>query len=113
MAGVWATRRAAGQAARTLGAGEWPIFRHVVFPSALPMIFTGARIALAAAFSTVVAAELMARQGRAGLDDLLGQPEPEERRDHHRHRHAGHLGMALGWLMLALDRRLVHWRGLG
>ncbi|HEX3500784.1 MAG TPA: ABC transporter permease subunit [Stellaceae bacterium] len=52
MAGVWSTKLQRVQAARSLGAGEWQVFRHVIFPSALPLVFTGARIALAAAFST-------------------------------------------------------------
>ena len=43
MAGVSTTKLQRIQAARSLGAGEWQIFRHVVFPSALPLIFTGAR----------------------------------------------------------------------
>ncbi len=36
------------------------MFRHVILPSALPIVFTGLQIALAAAFSTVVSAELLA-----------------------------------------------------
>ncbi|MEJ1975190.1 MAG: hypothetical protein WDN49_03135 [Acetobacteraceae bacterium] len=45
-------------------------------PAALPTIFTGLRIALAAAFSTVVAAEFDGGQQRDRLDDLLRQPIP-------------------------------------
>ena len=113
MAGVWATRPQRVLAARTLGAGEWAIFRHVVFPSALPMILTGARIALAAAFSTVVAAELMA--AKDGLGWMIFSASRNLRNDVIIIGIVtlGILGMALGWLMLALDRRLVHWRGVG
>lgn len=113
MAGVWATRPQRVLAARTLGAGEWAIFRHVVLPSALPMILTGARIALAAAFSTVVAAELMA--AKDGLGWMIFSASRNLRNDVIIIGIVtlGTLGMALGWLMLALDRRLVHWRGVG
>lgn len=112
MAGVWATKLQRMQAARSLGAGEWQIFRHVVFPSALPLVFTGARIALAAAFSTVVAAELMAATD--GLGWMVFSASRFLRND------ViivgilvlGLLGMALGKLLLSVDRRIVHWRGV-
>jgi taurine transport system permease protein len=112
MAGVWATKLQRIQAARSLGAGEWQIFRHVVFPSALPLVFTGARIALAAAFSTVVAAELMAATD--GLGWMVFSASRFLRND------ViivgilvlGVLGMALGRLLLSADRKIVHWRGV-
>ena len=112
MAGVWATKPQRIQVARSLGAGDWSIFRHVVFPSALPMVLTGARIALAGAFSTVVAAELMAATN--GLGWMIFSASRNLRNDIIIIGIVilGLLGMALGWLMLALDRRLVHWRGL-
>ena len=47
-------------AARALGATRVQLLRYVVFPSALPDIFTGIRIALGAGWSTLVAAELVA-----------------------------------------------------
>jgi taurine transport system permease protein len=112
MAGVWNTKLLRIQSARSLGAGEWQIFRHVVFPSALPLILTGARIALAAAFSTVVAAELMAATD--GLGWMVFSASQFLRND------ViivgiiilGLMGMALNQLMLLLDRSLVHWRGV-
>ena len=98
--------------ARSLGAGEWQIFGYVVFPSALPLILTGARIALAGAFSTVVAAELMAATN--GLGWMIFSASRNLRNDVIIIGiiSLGLLGMALGWAMLALDRRLVHWRGV-
>src|SRR5215469_4005797 len=45
MAGVWNAKLQRIQSAQSLGASKWRIFRHIIFPSALPMIFTGARIA--------------------------------------------------------------------
>lgn len=112
MAGVWATKLQRIQAARSLGAGEWQIFRHVVFPSALPLVFTGARIALAAAFSTVVAAELMAATD--GLGWMVFSASRFLRNDIIivGILVLGVLGMALGRLLLSVDRRIVHWRGV-
>ncbi|MCQ8874894.1 ABC transporter permease subunit [Mesorhizobium sp. LMG17149] len=47
-------------AARSLGATQQQVVRHVILPSALPSILTGLRIALGAGWSTLVAAELVA-----------------------------------------------------
>jgi taurine transport system permease protein len=112
MAGVWTTKLQRIQAARSLGAGEWQIFRHVVFPSALPLTFTGARIALAAAFSTVVAAELMAATD--GLGWMIFSASRFLRNDIIiiGILVLGVLGMALSKLLLRLDGAIVHWRGV-
>ncbi len=65
-------------AALALGASRWIVFRSVLLPSSLPMIFTGARIALAFAWASIIAAELaigikIAGQGRsvAGIGQLM------------------------------------------
>lgn len=46
--------------ARSLGASGWQIFAYVVFPSCLPDLFTGLRTAIGVAYSTLVAAEMVA-----------------------------------------------------
>ena len=67
MAGVSTTKLQRIQAARSLGAGKWRISSsRGLFRQALPLSFTGARIALAAAFSTVVAAGSMAATNGLG-----------------------------------------------
>jgi taurine transport system permease protein len=112
MAGVRSTKTQKIQAARSLGASERQIFRYVIFPSALPMVFTGARIALAAAFSTVVAAELMAATD--GLGWMVFSASRFLRND------VivvgilvlGILGILLNKLILGLDAAVVHWRGV-
>ena len=65
-------------AAHALGASRWLVFRAVYVPSALPMIFTGARIALAFSWASIIAAELaigikVAGAGRsvAGVGQLM------------------------------------------
>lgn len=57
------------QAARTLGAGNAAILLEVVVPAGLPLLFTGARIALGNAWMTMVAAELLA--AREGLGYIM------------------------------------------
>lgn len=56
-------------AAATMGATRFQIFRTVAVPAATPFIFTGLRIALAAAWTTLVAAEMIAAP--SGLGFLL------------------------------------------
>lgn len=99
------------QAAQSLGASRGQIFRHVLLPAALPMISTGLRIALAAAFSTVVASELMA--GSDGLGWMIFSASQFLRNDVILLGIIllGILGMGLNGFLLRLDRSLIHWRG--
>ena len=99
------------QAAQALGATRRQVLRHVVLPSAAPMILTGLQIALAAAFSTVVSAELMAATDGLGWMVISAS---------HFLRNdviilcillLGLMGVTLAWGLRLLDRRLVHWRG--
>ncbi|WP_426959521.1 ABC transporter permease [Muricoccus radiodurans] len=110
-AGVRGVKLQRIQAARAMGASRGQVFRHVVLPSAAPMILTGMQIALAAAFSTVVSAELMAATDGLGWMVISAS---------HFLRNdviilcillLGLLGVALAWLLRLIDRRLVHWRG--
>jgi ABC-type nitrate/sulfonate/bicarbonate transport system permease component len=52
------------RAARCLGANDYQVFTKVTFPSAIPFILTGMRVALGFSFMGIVAAELIgAREG--------------------------------------------------
>lgn len=52
--------------ARTLGANQRFIFYHVIFPAAIPEIFTGIRTAIGVTFSTLVSAEMVASTSGLG-----------------------------------------------
>ncbi len=112
MAGVRSVQQQKLQVARSLGANEWQVFRFVILPSALPLIFTGARIALAVAFSTVVAAELMAATD--GLGWMVFSASHFLRNDVIMMAIIllGLLGMLLNRVVLALDGAVIHWRGV-
>lgn len=56
------------RAAWCLGASRWQIFRHIVFPGALPAIFTGLTLGIGISWVSVVAAEMIA--GQYGLGYL-------------------------------------------
>ncbi len=110
-AGVRGVKRQRIQVALALGADRWAVFRYVILPSAAPMILTGLQIALAAAFSTVVSAELLASTD--GLGWMVISASTFLRND------IiilcilvlGGLGVGLAALLRTVDRRLVHWRG--
>ena len=54
------------QAASSLGASKFQIFTHIIFPSALPEIFTGIRTGLGFTYTTLVAAEMVAATSGLG-----------------------------------------------
>jgi taurine transport system permease protein len=47
------------EAARSLGVTRWMLAREVLFPGALPLVFTGLRLSLQACWTTLVAGELI------------------------------------------------------
>jgi ABC-type nitrate/sulfonate/bicarbonate transport system permease component len=51
---------------KNYGASSWTMFRRVIFPGALPMIFAGLKIALAVAFIILVASEFVATKTGIG-----------------------------------------------
>ena len=54
------------RAARMLGAGEITILLKVVFPSALPSVFTGLRLGVGVAWTAVIVAEMIAVKSGLG-----------------------------------------------
>jgi NitT/TauT family transport system permease protein len=58
--GVKAVKEIWVRAARTMGADERRLFRHVIVPGAAPYILTGLRLALAQAWRILVAVEMLA-----------------------------------------------------
>lgn len=108
--GVLDVDRTLIDAARVLGARDRTIFLKVVIPASAPFILVGMRIGLGAAWSTLVAAELIAAQQGLGF----------------RMQHAetyydldtifvglitiGVLGLVMDRLLLLAERRLTGWQ---
>jgi taurine transport system permease protein len=96
-------------ALRTLGASQYQVVRYGVFPSVLPEIMTGIRVAVLFAFTTVVAAETI--NGMPGIGGMV--------RDAQRFNQTdvvimgiiviGIAGIVLDLIVQLLDRLLVPW----
>jgi ABC-type nitrate/sulfonate/bicarbonate transport system permease component len=71
--GARATPRILVWSARNMGASEAQIFRRVVLPGALPLIFAGMRVSLALSFIVMFATEMI--NARSGLGYLIRQAE--------------------------------------
>ncbi|MGX6601489.1 ABC transporter permease [Micromonosporaceae bacterium Da 78-11] len=99
------------EAARALGAGRLAVIRDVVLPNALPEIFTGVRLAVGIAYSSVVAAETI--NGVPGIGGMV--------RDAQRYSQTdvvvlglfaiGLSGLLIDALLRTAENRLIPWRG--
>jgi len=69
LAGTLATSELRLRAAASLGAGPFATLTTIIVPSAIPYIFTGARIAMGNSFLTIIVAEIVAAQ--EGLGALI------------------------------------------
>jgi taurine transport system permease protein len=98
-------------ALHTLGASRLQVIRYGVFPSVLPEVITGIRVAVGFAFTTVVAAETI--NGMPGIGGMV--------RDAQRFNQTdvvilgilviGLCGLLLDATIQLVDRLLVPWRG--
>lgn len=97
-------------AARVLGANDFIIFTRVVIPASLPFIFVGMRVALGAAWATVVASELIAAQFGLGRMMQSASQFLDTPRIVVGIIMIGALGFAMDRLLLLLERRLTNWQ---
>lgn len=71
--GIRSVSRASIERAQTLGASNWYIIRHVVYPAAMPSIFTGLFMACCFSLTSLVTAERLGVQGGLGYRISWGQ----------------------------------------
>ena len=110
ISGVPAVDKQLLRSARVLGLSPVTTFRKVVFPAALPTIFTGIRIAGAAAILVLIAAEMIG--ATAGLGYLINYSQynfliPQM--------YAAiltttALGLAVNYGLVGIERRFSRWR---
>jgi taurine transport system permease protein len=97
--------------AQSLGASPAQIFWHVVAPSALPEILTGARLALGIVYGTLIASEIIA--GSNGIGWMILDAGRFLRSDY---AFVGILvigltGILIDRMLVLVERRVVHWAG--
>jgi len=109
MAGVRSLNPVYFEVSRNYGANKWKTFTRIVFPGSLPMILTGARLAVNMAMVIAIAVELLAAQEGLGviiwfswqtmrIEDLYASLIV-----------IAALGIGLTFLLQYLSRRLVPW----
>ncbi|MCJ2128157.1 ABC transporter permease [Methylobacterium sp. E-045] len=99
------------RAAQSMGASGWQTFRFVVFPTALPQIMTGLRVAMGTGLTILVAAELLG--GDRGLGFLILDASSFFRTTYV---FAGIIligliGFVSDLVLVALRGRIIHWEG--
>jgi NitT/TauT family transport system permease protein len=97
-------------AARVLGARDAAVFRRVVIPASTPFILVGMRTGLGAAWSTLVAAELIAAQEGLGHRMQQAQVYYDLATIFVALITIGLMGLLMDRLLLWLDSRLTTWQ---
>ncbi len=107
--GVSMTNPTLIQMARTYGASDMQIFTKLCIPSALPMVFGALQIALAYAWTNLVAAELLAADSGLGflitMGRRLGLPEMVVLGM----LTVGFIGALIGFAIDIVEKRLLAW----
>jgi ABC-type nitrate/sulfonate/bicarbonate transport system permease component len=101
------------RAAQSLGLGRLRIYRHVIFPSALPDVLVGLRLGLSVGFFVIVAAEFIAAD--TGLGYLINYSRTWFQVDNMMLGAIiiGALGITSNYVLVAIERRLFRWRATG
>jgi taurine transport system permease protein len=97
------------EAARMLGTPRWRFVIEILAPAAAPMIFTGLRLSLQAAWTTLVAAELVGALVGLGLVLNMAQQDIYPGMILVGMLAVGALGFATTWLLGRVERRALAW----
>jgi taurine transport system permease protein len=97
-------------AARVHGASSWQIVSEIVVPGALPLIFTGLRLALQASWTTLVAAELVGAFFGLGRVLIIAAQDIYPGMIAYAMAWVALLGAAMTWALGRVERRLIPWR---
>ena len=98
------------RAAQSLGLSRVRVYRHVIFPSALPDVLVGLRLGLSVGFFVIVAAEFIAAD--TGLGYLINYSRTWFQVDNMMLGAVviGALGITSNYLLVGLERYLFRWR---
>ncbi len=111
MAGVRGIEPVFLEAGRNFGAGRWQMLRHVIIPGALPIIFSGLRIALGSALIVIVAVEFIRAQQGVGFLVFYYWTVLSIDKMYASLFVVMVMGVGLTWLLQWLERKAMPWRG--
>ncbi|MBI3092589.1 MAG: ABC transporter permease [Candidatus Tectomicrobia bacterium] len=108
-AGVKGTSKHLVWSALSMGATRQEIFRRIIFPSTLPHIFTGLRLAMGVSWILLFSAEMLASDRGLGFLTLMGENELRTDVVLVGLICIGGFGFGCDRLLRLLSRRLCHW----
>lgn len=97
--------------AYTLGAGRWQTLIHVIFPACLPDIFTGLRTGIGVAYTTLVAAEMVAAVSGIGWMVLDASKFLRSDVIFVGIIIMGLTGVLIDRILRFIEKRIIHWKG--
>ena len=92
------------------GASRWQIFRTICIPSSMNMVFTGVRVSLAASWSTLVAAEMLASTKGLGYMIQIGRNLIRPDIIIVGMLTIGLVGALMGWVLSLFEKKVAPWR---
>ncbi|MFC5833085.1 ABC transporter permease [Nonomuraea insulae] len=107
--GVAAVDSVAFDTARSYGLSAWSRVRHLVWPTALPYVMTGLRLAAAVAFILAVTAELVIGSPGLGAEIQVAQSSGAVPTVYALIVLAGLVGIAVNAAVRRLERRVLAW----
>jgi ABC-type nitrate/sulfonate/bicarbonate transport system permease component len=99
----------ASDTARSFRFGRWARVRHVVWPTALPYVMTGLRLAAAVALILAVTAELVIGAPGLGHEIAVAQNSGATADVYALVVATGLIGVAINLVVRAVERRALHW----
>ena len=97
--------------AQTFGASRKQLFFYVIFPEALPYVILGLKVGLALSWAVVVASELVAAQSGLGYMIMDAATFFRIKDVYIGVFLIGIVGLLLEWILVLIERKVVHWSG--
>ncbi|GAA3906492.1 ABC transporter permease [Streptomyces lacrimifluminis] len=109
LAGIQDVDPVADDTARSYRLGTWGRLRHVMWPTALPYVMTGVRLAATVALILAVTAELVIGAPGLGQEIAVAQTSGAVPQVYALVLVTGLLGVAVNLVARAVERRALHW----
>ncbi|GAA3983035.1 ABC transporter permease [Streptomyces plumbiresistens] len=109
LAGMQDVDPVADDTARSYRLGRWGRVRHVMWPTALPYVMTGVRLAATVALVLAVTAELVIGSPGLGRELAVAQSSGAVPQVYALVLVTGLLGVAINLIARAVERRALHW----